>query len=97
MPGPPPGTVTVVISGELDLLTASSLGQELARILGKRPQQLIFHMGEVAFIDCAAARLIVGTGRALPAGRRPIIRSPSAPVRRILGLTGLDEHCEIEA
>jgi anti-sigma B factor antagonist len=97
VPDPSPGTVTVVLSGELDLVTASFLGQHLARLVDQRPQHLVFDMARVGFIDCAAARLIVGTGRSLPAGRRPVIRSPSAAVRRILMLTGLDAHCEIES
>ncbi len=96
MPGPLPGTVTVVISGELDPVTASLLRQLLAEVLDKRPQHLVFHMAQVGFIDCAAARLIVSTGRSLPAGRQPVIRFPSAAVRRILKLTGLDAHCEVE-
>jgi anti-anti-sigma factor len=90
------GTATVVVSGELDLVTASFLGQRLAPILAERPQYLVFHLGQVGFIDCAAARLIAGAGRSLPAGRRPIIRPASPAVRRILKLTGLDAHCDVE-
>jgi anti-anti-sigma factor len=96
LPGPSPGMVTVVISGELDLATVPSLSQQLARILDQRPQRLVFHMGQVGFIDCAAARLIASTGRCLPAGRRPVIRSPTTAVRRVLKLTGLDAHFEVE-
>jgi anti-anti-sigma factor len=90
------GTATVIISGELDLVTASLLSQRLAPIFAERPQHLVFHLGGVSFIDCAAARLIVGTGRSLPAGRRLVIRPPSVAVRRILKLTELDTHCEID-
>ena len=75
---------------------ASFLGQCLAPILAERPQYLVFDLDRVSFIDCAAARLITGTGRSLPAGRRPVIRPPSTAVRRILKLTGLDTHCEVE-
>jgi anti-anti-sigma factor len=90
------GTATVVISGELDLTTAPLLGQHLARILGQNPQRLVFRMDRVRFIDCAAARLIAGTSRSLPAGQRPLIRPAGAAVRRILALTGLDARCEVE-
>jgi anti-anti-sigma factor len=96
MPGPLPGTVTVVLSGDLDPVTSSLLRQRLTQALDERPQRLVFDMAQVGFIDCAAARLIVGTGRYLPAGRRPVIRCPSAAVRLTLTLTGLDAHCEIE-
>ena len=96
LPGPLPGTITVVLSGELDLVTAAPLRQELARILDERPQHLVFHMDQVGFIDCAAARLIASTGRRLPADRRPVIRRPATAVRRVLKLTGLDAYVEVE-
>ena len=90
------GTATVVVCGELDLVTASFLGQHLAPILAVKPEYLVFDLGRVSFIDCAAARLITSTDRSLPAGRRPVIRPSSAAVRRVLRLTGLDAHCELE-
>ena len=82
------GTATIVISGELDLLSTPSLAEHLEKILAQRPQRL-------TFMDCAAARLIAGTDRSLPDGQRPVLRRPSAEVRRILELTGLDARCEL--
>ena len=90
------GTATIVISGELDAATMPPLARRLAQILADRPQRLVFDMAGVGFIDCAAARLIAGTGRYLPAGRRPVIRRPSPAVRRMLELTGLAAHCETD-
>jgi anti-anti-sigma factor len=90
------GTATIVISGELDAATTPLLACRLAQILADGPQRLVFDMAGVGFIDCAAARLIVGTSRFLPAGRRPVIRRPSPAVRRMLELTGLAAHCEAE-
>lgn len=90
------GTTTVVISGELDLTVTPPLAEQLAQILAGHPQQLVFDLARVDFIDCASARLIAGTGRSLPEGRRPVIRSPSPAARRILELTGLDARCQVE-
>jgi anti-anti-sigma factor len=90
------GTTTVVISGELDLTVMPPLAKQLARVLAGNPQQLVFDMARVGFIDCASARLIAGTGRSLPDGRRPVIRNPSPAARRILELTGLDARCQFE-
>ena len=89
-------TATIVISGELDTATTPLLARRLTQILADGPQRLVFDMAEVGFIDCAAARLIAGTGRCLPPGRRPVIRRPSPAVRRILELTGLAAHCEVD-
>jgi anti-anti-sigma factor len=90
------GTATIVSSGELDAATTPLLARRLAQILAVGPQRLVFDMAGVGFIDCAAARLIVGTGRCLPTGRQPVIRRPSLAVRRMLELTGLAAHCEAD-
>ncbi|MGO9781326.1 MAG: STAS domain-containing protein [Streptosporangiaceae bacterium] len=89
------GTATIVISGQLDLLSTPSLAVHLEQILAQRPQRLVFDLTRVTFMDCAAARLIAGTDRSLPDGQRPVLRRPSAEVRRILELTGLDTRCEL--
>jgi anti-anti-sigma factor len=94
--GPAAATATLVISGELDVTTAPLLSRQLAQILEGRPQRLVFDMSGVDFIDCAAARLIASTGRFLPEGRRPVIRSPNPVVRRLLELTGFAAQCEID-
>lgn len=90
------GTATVVISGELDALAVPLLSSQLARILDARPGRLVINLAGVGFIDCAAARLITGTGRYLPRGELVVIRSPSPPVRRLLELSGLAARCEVE-
>jgi anti-anti-sigma factor len=89
------GTATVVIRGELDIATTPLLAERLAEILGRSPQRLAFDMTQVVFVDCAAIRLVVGAGQLLPGGRRSVIR-PSAPVLRILDLTGMDIYCDVE-
>lgn len=88
-------TVTVVITGELDLTTCPELTERLSLILPTRPRRLVLDMSGAGFMDCGSARLIVGLGRFLPDGRL-VIRRPSAVVRRVLQLTGLDAGCEIE-
>ena len=89
------GTARIVISGELDLLSTPSLAEHLEQILAQRPQRLVFDLTRVTFMDCAAARLIAATDRSLPDGQRPVLRRPSAEVRRILELTGLATRCEL--
>lgn len=90
------GMITVVIRGELDVVTAPLLSRQLAPALDDGPQRLVFDMAGVDFIDCAAVRLIVSTGQYLPTGRLPVIRRPSVAVRRVLELTGLAAACEVD-
>jgi anti-anti-sigma factor len=91
-----PGTTTVFIGGQLDLVTMPFLSEQLARVLVKRPRRLVLDLTRTEFLDCGSARLIAATGRSLPPGQRPVIRCPAPGVRRVFELTGLDADCEIE-
>jgi anti-anti-sigma factor len=91
-----PGVTTVVVTGELDLVSMPYLASQLALAVRDRPGRLVFDLGGTQFMDCGSARLIAGAGQRLPDGGRPVIRRPGPGVRRILELTGLDAHCEIE-
>src|SRR5690242_11302872 len=91
-----PGVTTIVVKGELDLVTMPYLATRLTLALRDRPGRLVFDLGETHFMDCASARLIVGAGQRMPGGRRPVMRRPGPGVRRVFELTGLDAHCEIE-
>jgi len=91
-----PGVATIVVKGELDLVTMPHLAARLALALRDRPSRLVFDLSGTHFMDCGSARLIAGAGQRLPGGGRPVIRHPGPGVRRVLELTGLDAHCEIE-
>ena len=91
-----PGTTTIVVRGELDLVTMPVLAAQLALAVRDRPGRLVFDLSGTRFMDCGSARLIAAAGRWLPDGGRPVIRHPRPGVRRVLELTGLDAHCEIE-
>ncbi len=90
------GTTTIVVRGELDLATMPFLAARLALAVRDRPGRLVFDLSGTHFMDCGSARLITTAGRWLPDGGRPVIRRPVPGVRRLLELTGLDAHCEIE-
>ena len=91
-----PGVTTIVVKGELDLVTMPYLATRLTLAIRDRPGRLVFDLSGTYFMDCGSARLIVGAGQRLPGGGRPVIRRPGPGVRRVLELTGLDAHCEIE-
>jgi anti-anti-sigma factor len=91
-----PEATTVLIRGELDLMSLPALAGLLTEVGRDRPGRLVFDLARTSFMDCGSARLIAGSGQWLRAGRRPVIRSAGPGVRRILGLTGLEACCEIE-
>jgi anti-sigma B factor antagonist len=91
-----PGTTTILVRGELDLVTAPFLAEQLILVSQDKPGRLVFDLAGMYFMDCGSARLIAGAGHWLPDGTLPVIRCPGPGVRRILELTGLDAYCEIE-
>jgi anti-anti-sigma factor len=88
---------TILIRGDLDLVTVPALAEQLAALSRDKPGQLVFDLTGTRFMDCGSARLIAESGQWLRDGRRPVIRRPGPGVRRLLALTGLDVYCEIEA
>jgi anti-anti-sigma factor len=88
-------TVTVVLRGELDVMTEGFLNGRLLRIREMNPSRLVFETAQVTYLDCASARLIAGTGKWLPAGVKPVVSSPSPIVRRVLQASGIGAFCEL--
>ncbi len=88
-------TVTVILSGDFDVGNERALARRLAQVLESAPGRLVFETAQVDYGSSASARLIVGTGRSLPTGSRPVISQPSPVVRRVLQLTGLDAFCDL--
>jgi anti-anti-sigma factor len=90
------GTVTVVLSGELDVTSAAFFSGRLAHVRREAPRRLIFQVARVSFMDCATARLIADTDAWLPPGVKPVIASPVPVVRRVFQASGLDARCYLE-
>jgi anti-anti-sigma factor len=90
------GTVTVILSGEFDVMSDGFLADRLASVRQGRPRRLIFEAARVGFIDCGSARLIAGADRWLPPGVKPVIVRPSPVVRRVFLVSGLSARCELE-
>ena len=91
-----PEATTILIRGELDLMSLPALAGLLADVDRDRPERLVFDLAGTSFLDCGSARRIASSGQWLHDGRRPVIRRPGPGVRRVLGLTGLDVYCEVE-
>jgi anti-anti-sigma factor len=99
------GIVTITLRGELDITARSALSEHLtehlaeylAQLASTQPEQLVFGMTGVDFLDRAAAAAIFTAARLLlPIDVKPVMRSPRRPVRRLLEMTGLDQQCELD-
>jgi anti-anti-sigma factor len=86
----PTGLPEVVLGGEFDLTAAPALAEMLTLALCATPRDIVLQMGDVAFIDCACARVIAQTAQALPRPGQLIIQGLSPVARSLFHLTGLD-------
>ena len=86
---PGDGGTIVAISGEVDVCTEAPLQQALLRIIRERSARLMLDVSGVSFMDCAGLRALLATRRrAEMRGGCMRLIATSAPVRRIIELTG---------
>lgn len=86
------GNVVVVrATGEIDSLTAPRLQKAVLEAVKADSQRVVVDLRDIQFIDSSGIAVLVRTAKRLKAGTRPPLDVlASAPVRRLLGLTGLD-------
>jgi anti-anti-sigma factor len=89
------GQPQIDMAGELDLATAPSLRTAIDQL--QRPQQIIpVNLAGLTFCDCAGLEVLIDEHRQLQAaGGALVLLDPPAPIRRLLTLTGLDQHLDI--
>ena len=87
-PGPSP---VVTICGQIDLLSAPELREELLLVIRRRGPQVTIDLAGVTFLDCAGLNVLLATGRRarLEGGSVRLVRVPPR-VRRIISLLNLD-------
>ena len=85
-------TTTLVLEGEIDLLTSTQLNRELDTVLDRvpPPTRLRVDLAAVGFMDTTGvAVLLKARRRALEAGCRFTVKSASPTIQRLLEITGL--------
>ncbi|MEU4353146.1 STAS domain-containing protein [Streptomyces virginiae] len=89
VPGPQPGTVQVVVRGEIDFDNATFLREVLLAALVSHRATLLVDLQRVTFCDCAGLNTLLTAHRAaLRAGRGLRITAAGRRVERLLNLTG---------
>jgi anti-anti-sigma factor len=86
------GTVLVCPIGELDLATAPELERVLEG-LASGPSTIVMDLSGLTFVDCAGLRPVrEALRREQSLGRQVRISNARPAVRRVLEVTGLDDH-----
>ncbi len=92
--GSDPGGVPVLtVSGELDMSNADTLEAAVAAIAARGPDQLVFDLSDLRFMDSAGIAILIGASAQVKSVR---LRAPSLAVRRVVELSGLSEVLPIE-
>ena len=75
-----PGATTIVVRGELDLVTMPFLAEQLTLVSRDRPGRLVFDLAGTRFMDCGSARLIAAAGHGClrAGGRSSAVRAPAS-------------------
>jgi anti-sigma B factor antagonist len=93
--GTPP---TLVLTGEVDPHTATQLEEALAAQIDGGAQAVRIDAAGLAFIDSSGLRVLVDAHRRLGADPSVLVLADVSPTfRRLLEVTGLDEHVTIES
>lgn len=88
----------VALQGELDHSNADVAGAGLREAMGKLEGGVVVDMRELSFIDSTGIALLVALLRENDgSGRLRFLPSESQAVKRVLRITGVDEHLETAA
>jgi anti-sigma B factor antagonist len=92
------GRTCVLLTGELDMVSAPSLRESLTALMGEVAGDLVLDIGELSFIDSSGLALFVEVHKTLDdAGHRLTLLRPSPMACRILAISGLDGYLRIES
>jgi anti-sigma B factor antagonist len=84
--------VTLVLSGELDLMSSPILDQALEGAFASNPDLIVLDLRELEFMDSTGLhRLVAAQQRAVQSGRRFGVVRGGEQVQRLFDLTGIAE------
>ena len=92
------GTLVIRLSGEIDHHGAVGVRSEIDRMISeRRPERLALELSGIDFMDSSGIGLIMGRyARMKAAGGELIVRYPSARVKKIFSMAGLERIVRIE-
>ena len=91
------GAFVVAVRGELDAYSAPGLDEQIARLIDDRVDDVVLDLSQTAFLDSSGLRAILTAQRRLTeGGGRMRLRAPSDAVARLLEITGLGDHFDVE-
>jgi len=93
------GDVVVAVRGELDVLTAPFLWEQMEPALAGVTGQLVFDFAGLTFIDSMGLGVVVRAQSRLRGetpGRQIVVRHLNAHARKVFEITGLDRVLDVQ-
>jgi len=82
--------VTVVLTGELDLITAHQFREEIASVERDQPPMIVIDLRELRFMDSSGlAELVRATQKARDEQRRVVLVTGSEPIDKVMDVSGV--------
>jgi anti-anti-sigma factor len=92
-----PDVTILTLEGELDLVAAPTLHEELHNTLQTGAQQLVLDLGAVSFMDSSGLRtLLTAHEESLEKGVSFVLRRVPSTVQRLFEITGVTDELDIE-
>ena len=89
--------VVLTLTGELDPHTAPLLRSDVDACIEAGTRTLVLDVGGLRFIDSSGLRVIISAHKAMAArDGRLVLRSATETTRRLLDITGLTDHLEMD-
>jgi anti-anti-sigma factor len=83
------GTVSITLTGELDLAGAAQMEASLAAAEREQPRRLLIDLAQLSFLDSTGLRLLLQADvRAREAGYELVLRPGTPSVQRVFEVTG---------
>ncbi|MGH9303277.1 MAG: STAS domain-containing protein [Acidimicrobiales bacterium] len=82
----------VALCGELDLATVEIAAAEVEPSLAGRPERVVFDVSALRFMDSSGIAFLLSVARR---AERVELRGPSAAIRRLIEVTGLEKALPI--
>ena len=83
------GRATLVVSGEIDIVTAPYLRDEIAAAIGEAESTIVVDLSGVTFIDSSGLGVLIDARTAIDeAAVTLVLLNPTEACRRVLELTG---------
>jgi anti-sigma B factor antagonist len=84
------------LSGDLDAHTAPRLDEVVVEVIGTGADRIVLHMGGVDFVDSSGLRSLIRARTEGDVERVVVIQEPSAATLRLLEITGMTDHFNID-